>query len=307
MARTPLLLAFGVHPGSRHGIPYSADRKFFRDVTIPFIEGHSGRKAVIIHEYNIGCPSETGLQGDVHSAAYLQRYASLHQEHVRKMLEDSVNVGLNPDPSNRSWFDWGCLDEIIAMNSSRPGSVFNTIEQLSGTTLSIMREQSLLNQGFRLAMPRDAELAVEISVMKKSVEVAFNRNRRLVRFVESLRQEDSERAIVIMRGYAHLGMAKLFDHLDYEMTVVSHHPGAPYFSSEAIIASFGRDLPEQEWVRYGTLSLDYWEHFDSKMKLLIEKRAFGTDPEKNLRILASVGLEAREYALSVGKLAAKSA
>ncbi len=293
MKRTPLLLAFGEHGGYSRGMHFPPDKDFFRGMVGPFIERHvrSGGKAVIVHEYNIGL----SLDGVPRGA--LPGIISAHEDKIRWELKQTLSRGLEMTRS-MDWFDWGFMDDVLQINKERPEAIVSVIEPLGVDTVWLMWQQSSLSRTRTVAESYERALELEIELLKHSVRICIGRDKRLFSYIEKLRQEMPGRAIIVPRGYAHLGMAAYFEHLDYDMTVGYRLRGAPLFSTEAIISSFSRDLSPDELRRLAALSIDYDEFCNSKEDSYLDGAADSKAASNAKRRLA---LDARAYAFDMEK------
>jgi hypothetical protein len=177
------------------------------------------------------------------------------------------------------------MDVLVEINGKAPGTAVTIVESQSASTIWLCWERMLMERKLYVAGSREEEIELEKAVLKKASEIAFERNRRVFAHAQELRKESPKKAIIIPRGYAHLGMSTFFDPIDYDITFTSRHRGAPRFSSEAIIDSFKRQLSEQDWAWYASLSLHFSEYYDAN-----RHRAHDEEAQRNL------GLEARDYA-----------
>jgi hypothetical protein len=262
--RTALALAFGEHPGQSYGVRFDADRKFFRAAILPFLEEHVirlGKKALVIHEFNVGYDL-SGLQRDNKEHEEIIR-ALLRQteEKANNALGATLNAGI-PLAPDQGWFDWGYAERIAEINRSIPGAITNIVEPLRPSTVWLMWEQTLACERSRGARSFEESVEIEMEAISGSIDICLGRSRRVAALVKEARESRPDMAIIVPRGFAHRGMADEFDYSEFEMTVSYGLRGAPLFSSEAIIESFGRLLGEDELRRYALLSL----HFDDYLR-----------------------------------------
>jgi hypothetical protein len=291
MKRTPLLLVFGEHGGRNGRLKIEPDKEFYKGLIDPFVEKHvvrGGKKAIVIHEYNTAINCE-GLD----NREVIEIMANLEKKILLK-LEATFNCGLVMDENSMDWFDWGFMDRILEINREAPGTIDCVIEPLGASTQWIMWRQSMLSRQRRSARSFDESVLTEVEMIRGSIQVCIDRDKRLVEFVNRLRRENPDRAIIIPRGYAHMGMARDFDYLHYMKSEAARLTGAPWFSTEAIIEAFSREITPAELERYARLSLHYSEYYYSHMdEHLLNARLVGAEPAEGLRELT---LNAREYA-----------
>lgn len=294
MQRTPLLLVFGEHGGRNGRLRTPPDKEFFKDIVHPFVEKHivrGGKRALIIHEYNTAINCD-GLDNTGVSNAMGTIERGLNQK-----LEATFNQGFAMDEDSMHWFDWGFMDMVLEINRGAPGTVECIVEPLGASTQWIMWRQNRFARARRASPTFDDTVMAEVEMIKGSIEICMDRDRRLVEFVHKLRRENPDRVIIIPRGYAHKGMAHDFDYLNYRKAEAARLTGAPWFSTEAIIEAFSRRLTQSELERYARLSLHYSEYYYSHMdEYLAEAALSGLAPVDGLR---SLTLNAREYAFSM--------
>ena len=259
--RAALLLAFGEHPGENHGISFDADRNFFKSTVLPFLEEQvirCGKKAFVIHEYNVGIDLRGFEKGNAKDEKIVSEILMKTEEKANNAFSSSLNAGL-PLAPELGWFDWGYAERIAQMNKDNPGAIRNIVEPLKPGTAWHMWEQSVaLERSSACCFSESVE--IEIDMIRRSIEICLERSRRVVALVKAIREADPHTAIVVPRGFAHRGMSGDFDYSEFEMQVSYNLQGVPLFSSEAIIESFGRKLGEEELRRYAMLSLHYEEY-----------------------------------------------
>lgn len=257
--RTALALAFGEHPGQSHGLEFDADRKFFRAAILPFLEEHvirRGKRALIIHEFNVGFDLNGLERGNEEHEKILGELVRKTEENANARLSATINSGMPLSP-DQGWFEWGYGERIAEINRSIPGAIRNIVEPLQPGTVWRMWEQTLVCERSRITGSLAESVDIEMELIRRSIDICLERSRRVVALVKEARESHPEMAIVVPRGFAHRGMADDFDYSEFEMTVSYSLRGAPLFSSEAIIESFGRTLGKEELRRYAMLSLNF--------------------------------------------------
>ena len=261
-SRTPLALAFGDHPARCNGVYYGADKPFFRNAVVPFLDEQvvrGGRRAIIIHEFNIFFDLNNL---DPKNASHIR-----HVEGIMKEAEKNANAHFRqtldagrPLRENAGWFDWGYLDYIAEINGRTPNMITNIVEPQRGSTLWLMN-----GYGSQYTPVGDADsfanrVAAEAESIRGSIRICLERSRRVSALVKEIRRKYPDAAIVVPRGYAHKGMAVDFDQSEFQLTVSERLKGVPLFSSEAIAASFSGALGDAEIARYARLSIYYSEY-----------------------------------------------
>jgi hypothetical protein len=294
MKRTPLLLVFGEHGGRNGRLRVPPDKEFYKGLVDPFVEKHvvgEGKKAIVVHEYN------TAINCDGLGNSEVSAIMANLENRLNLKLQATFNQGIPMDQDSMDWFDWGFMDNILEINRNAPETVECIVEPLGASTQWIMWKQSKLSRKHRTTKTFDESVIAEAEVIRGSIEICMDRDRRLVEFVHKLRRENPDRVIIIPRGYAHKAMAQDFDYLHYMKIESARLTGAPWFSTEAIIEAFSKHLTPAELERYARLSLHYSEYYYSHMdEYLAEARLAGEEPIQGLRNLT---LNAREYAFSM--------
>ncbi len=256
------MLAFGEHPGQSHGVRFDADRKFFGAAILPFLDEQVIRRrkrAVVIHEFNVGYNLEGLRKGDEEHEGIIRALLRQTEENANGKLAATLDAGIPPGP-DQGWFDWGYAERIAEINRNIPGAIRNIVEPLRPSTVWLMWEQSMLHE--TLGAPGSFPEAVEMEAeaIRGSISICLERSRRVVSLIKEMRAADPRLAFVVPRGFAHRGMAGDFDYSEFEMTVSYGLRGAPLFSSEAIVESFGRALGDDELRRYAMLSLHFEDY-----------------------------------------------
>ncbi len=294
MKRTPLLLVFGAHGGRNGGLKVPPDKEFYKGLVDPFVEKHvvrGGKRAVVVHEYN------TSINCENLSNSEVSQIMSNLEHRLKLKLDATFNHGMKMDEDSMDWFDWGFMDKILEINREAPSTIECVIEPLGASTQWIMWKQQQLSRIVRHTDSFDESVIAEAELIRGSIEICMDRDKRLAGFIHKLRTEDPDRAIIIPRGYAHKGMAMDFDYLNYMKIEAARLTAAPWFSTEAIIEAFSKQLTPAELERYARLSLHYNEYYYSHMdQHLAQARMAGAEPVEGLKQLT---LHAREYAFSM--------
>ncbi|MEW6036323.1 MAG: hypothetical protein AB1529_06940 [Candidatus Micrarchaeota archaeon] len=295
MDKIPVLLAFGRHWDRTDGLITPPDRGFYRKAALPFIDREvlgAGRKATLIHECRIvvypqGCD-------DKQAREYVREALAAEESAILAMLSDTVDRGLPLPGGLRDELDWGLLDRIMEINRSEPGRIRNAIEHQTPDQVYLALSRNHHDEGLDEDARRRERMKESI---RTSIAVSKHRSREVMRLVGELLEEDPGHAILITRGYAHAGMARLFD--PSRFAVESHAGGtlSPRISSDAIIASYDRDLSDTELGQYARQSIAFSDYFDSN---------WNGEPYRSLReggaVIEGIQLlkkHAREHALAV--------
>jgi hypothetical protein len=249
--KTPLLLAFGEHPVPSNPVNEPGDRQFFRSQVLPFIDRHvikEKRPATIIHEYNPYFDLGSIDRRDDEQMEHMRKRVAEVERDLNNAMAQSLDRGVMIS-QNPGWFDWGHMDAVLGINAKNQGRISNIIEPLASDTAWMLWDQAALSDRIEQAQSMNKLLNLQKDYLLNSITIALGRSRRVADLVKTLREKDSERAIIICRGWAHKGMVNLFNKSDFDMSAVDKID-TPYPSSRAIIQSFSGALNEEQLGRY---------------------------------------------------------
>jgi hypothetical protein len=290
MKRTPLLLVFGEHSTRSKGVDVPPNKKFFRSMVNPFIDGYlsgKGKRVAIIHEHNTRIDS-AGMEPDGLKSAVAEL-----EGRIQRKLDDTFARGIAMESNAMTWFDLGFMDKVLEINREAPGTIQCIIEPMNHEVQQIMGKQAALAAERRTTEVFDVLVQVETEIIRQTIEISRIRNHGVVRRVHELRAEDSKRAIIVPRGYAHKGMAQEFDPREYGITGGAHLEGVSWFSTEAIIESYTRELTKEDLEGYARLSIYYREYCSAnEERYLADVGKHGTEAKARVQL----GLDAKAYA-----------
>jgi len=278
MSKTRVLLAFGSHGIQESRVP--GDQRFFRKAVIPFIEDtvKNGKPIALIYETVLGLDNRIKTPVlDKISKGSGERWLSeikervlTEERHINECL-DTVFVSGNPELYTRASakclagggilegiVDWGFEDFILELNSAGHSNITALIEpQSSEVSLGIWRREELNRRIESLIQGPENELLNAITdYIKFETEFQLSRDKGIKFLVDGLIKEKDVAAVCIPRGGQHRGMASLFNHDGYDVTV--HDSGVPSdFIYEAVNRSYRERIPEEELVLYARLQMEF--------------------------------------------------
>jgi hypothetical protein len=175
------------------------------------------------------------------------------------------------DTGTRCNFHWQ-LDSgslVRRINRKKPGQITHYLEPPTVTALSAdWRSRTLMEQAMA-STDHDEAIRLTLRSIDASARSLVQRDIEMVKLVETLREENPARAIMITRGLAHKHMATLFDQEKYELTIAEESElVSTHFIIGAIKGHYNSALKstfdDQELRAYAQLILDEERFFQRR-------------------------------------------
>lgn len=266
MAKTPLLLAFGMHGihGSAGDKSIPCNKRFFRRAVVPFLKEHvirGRRKAVVIKENGPApLPKGTITKQNVTELLKAIDERSFDEKKLRALLTSdyalaneeyarTFNIGL----ANRVFLRHGFEDVALRINRASPNQIiFTTEPQTPYVHYLSWKKEALL---YLLAhFANESVLLLATEILKVELELSYSRDSLLDQLVVKLAKEDPSRAIIITRGQGHIAMQRFFDKERFDITV-KEDDYTLGFNIEAAIKYYAGQLSNQELERLARLNI----------------------------------------------------
>ncbi|MDP3765189.1 MAG: hypothetical protein Q8R04_01640 [Nanoarchaeota archaeon] len=266
MEKTKLLLVFG-----RHGNEGTKASRFFRAKIVPFLEEEvkqGGKKAAIVYESTIyhGLLHDSTTEEDLRALLMQtgnkrgRNTATIDTELKRfdeRMAEFRVYSNRGHSPPVAYYRDFGVDDVVLKINRAVPGRILHFTEPHSAEVVYHYWAWGLASKEYlRSIADRERSTKALTDSMREFVQFTLERDRLLFPFVESLRREDPNRAIIIPRGDKHSGMSGLYTPDKYD-AVIKIESSPSDFMDDLIDRSYRFEHTEKELRHYGELQSHY--------------------------------------------------
>jgi len=314
MTKTKVLLAFGSHRGTYDTFPVRGNRRFFRQAVVPFIEENvekEGARAAIIHDcvcHNWLRPPLDDIKVEIikknlkHEEIDSARIEGVIKEYERQIpiLEEQSRklLGLMNEET-RGMTAWGFETAVRRINRRNPNQIIHFIEPQEIASVSLDLEEDV--QRTISMLTDDYETAIDciVKFIKALAMETIYRDKGVVALADKLMTEDPEMVIIIPRGWAHKGMATLFDRKKYDITIAEEQNKNVPFAIEAALRYYNLDFDERNLRRYAILEHDANEFLEKKglwfflthASVLVSRRLFRYTIDGFIK-------KARKYAIS---------
>jgi hypothetical protein len=215
MGKTKVFLALGEH--DLRGRP--ANVSFFRDTISPILDqiDKDGTRGIIVHEVIVGPRLRSkdipkflakSPADRVRAVARLDERVNRLARGVRSHFEVTLDIG---EPDN--WFgEWGFEQSLLSINKRTPGRIRSAIEpQATCLLLTVELSHYLLHHWVEDIVDFEGLKNMAKARMFSVVTNLFLRDCALTKCILDLAAEDPQRAIIVPRGYSHIGIYERLD------------------------------------------------------------------------------------------------
>ncbi len=327
MTKTRILLAFGRHGNiGRGNAPMVGNLRFFQNAAYDFIEKNPHKKIIIIHEQGpeLGGISAVNISRltDVWTALHAfkgfkreRKNAIAEIEPKRAYMESVMNAELQDNISGRCGAEsisdpFGMID--FAQVS--PEKIKVLVEPQTGEAYYLGVLYGILEKAISIRMYEydgkwsEQDVGIAIDLLKVFAKLSVNRDKSVVRQIETIADMQPDALFIVPRGYGHRHMTSIIDEDRFDLTVHEENGVCLGFVDDVLTMSYSGDLEEPELRRHAILNLDYekemerlWGSFLQEVRRIFEIQD-ETDPWLNVEqrissALNDISRRAREFAL----------